>query len=76
MLEGTDIVGKFTLKKIWVSGDYATRYGEWEEVTVPKAGGQAEHHIGRCFLGWQKIDGEWKVVSEFITMLVDPTPVE
>jgi ketosteroid isomerase-like protein len=76
LFENNQIVGKFTLKRIWVSGDYDTRYGEWEEVVTSKETGEAEHHIGRCFLGWRKIDGEWKVVSEFINFLVPPTPIE
>jgi ketosteroid isomerase-like protein len=72
-LEGNQVVGRFTLKRIWVSGDYATRYGEWEVVVTSKESGEAEHHIGRCILNWEKIDGEWKVVSEFIYFLVPPT---
>jgi ketosteroid isomerase-like protein len=75
-LENNQIIGRFTLKNIWVSGDYATRHGEWEEVVMPKGGGPAEHHIGRCFLGWQKIDGEWKVVSQMVNFVMEPTPVK
>jgi ketosteroid isomerase-like protein len=76
MFETTELVGRFTLKGIWVSGDYATRRGEWEEVTAPIGGGQAEHHIGRCFVGWQKIDGEWKVVSQILNFIVEPTEIQ
>jgi uncharacterized protein (TIGR02246 family) len=72
-MEDNHIVGKFTIKRFWVDGDHATRYAEWEEVVTPKDGGQAEHHIGRCILNWEKIDGEWKVVSEFINYLDPPT---
>lgn len=72
----TDIVGKFTVKRIWVSGNYATRWAEWEEVTMPKAGGEAEHHIGRCFVAWQKIDGQWKVVSQISNFIQEPQPVQ
>ena len=70
------IVGKLTIKHIWVNGDHATRQAEWEEVTEPQAGGPAEHHIGRCILNWQKIDGQWKVVSEFLNYLESPTTVQ
>jgi uncharacterized protein (TIGR02246 family) len=70
------IVGKLTIKRIWVYGDHATRQAEWEEVVAPKAGGPAEHHIGRCTLNWEKIDGEWQVVSEYINYLEPPTPVQ
>lgn len=69
------IVGKLTIKHIWVNGDHATRQAEWEEVTEPQTGGPAEHHIGRCILNWQKIDGQWKVVSEFLNYLEPPTTV-
>jgi ketosteroid isomerase-like protein len=76
MFESTELIGKFTLKGIWVSGDYAARWGEWEEVTAPRAGGEAEHHIGRCMVSWQKIDGEWKVVSQILNLIQDSQPVE
>lgn len=72
-MEGNHIVGKFTIKRIWVDGDRATRYDEYEEVVTPKAGGPAQHYIGRCILNWEKIDGEWKVVSEFVNYLDPPT---
>ena len=75
-LEANHIVGEFTIKQYWVHGDHATRFAEWEEVVTPKDGGPAEHHIGRCILNWEKIDGEWKVVSEFINYLVPPTLIE
>ena len=71
-----DTVGTFTLKRIWVSGDYATRWGEWEEVVTPVDGGKPIHQIGRCFLGWQKIDGEWKVVSQIVNFIVPPTEMD
>lgn len=72
-LEDNQIIGTMTLKQFWVNGDHATRYAEWEEVVTAKDGGAAEHHIGRCILNWEKIDGEWKVVSEFINYLEPPT---
>ncbi len=75
-LADNQIVGRITIKRIWVYGDHATRQAEWEEVVTPKAGGPAEHHIGRCTLNWEKIDGEWKVVTEFVNYLDPPTPVQ
>jgi uncharacterized protein (TIGR02246 family) len=75
-LADNQIVGKLTIKRLWVYGDHATRQAEWEEVVAPKTGGPAEHHIGRCTLNWEKIDGEWKVVSEYINFLEPPTAVE
>ena len=50
-----------------------SNYAEWEEVVTANDGGAAEHHIGRCILNWEKIDGEWKVVSEYINYLEPPT---
>ena len=41
-----------------------------------QGGGAAEHHIGRCTLNWEKIDGQWKVVSEYINYLEPPTTVQ
>lgn len=75
-MEGNQIVGTFILKNVWIDGNHATRFGEWDEVVTPRDGGPAEHHIGRCILNWEKIDGEWKVVSEFVNYLVPPTALE
>ncbi len=75
-MEANHVVGTLTIKRIWVSGDHATRQAEWEEVVTPKKGGKAEHHIGRCTLTWEKIDGSWQVVSEYINYLVPPTEIE
>jgi uncharacterized protein (TIGR02246 family) len=75
-MEGNSVVGKLIVKHIWVSGDHATRQAEWEEVVTPKDGGKPEHHIGRCTLEWKKVDGKWKVISEYINYLQPPTPVE
>ena len=70
------IVGKFTITRFWVNGDHATRQAQWEEIVTPKDGGTAEHHIGRCILNWEKVDGQWKVVTEFINYLVPPTEIK
>ena len=75
-LTDNHIIGKLTIKRIWVNGDHATRQAEWAEVTAPKVGGPAEHHIGRCTLNWEKIDGKWKVVSEYLNYLESPTTVQ
>jgi ketosteroid isomerase-like protein len=75
-MEANTVVGTLTLKDFWVSGDYATRFAAWEEVITPNDGGTPLHQSGRCFLGWQKIDGEWKVVSEFVNFLIPPTEME
>jgi ketosteroid isomerase-like protein len=75
-IQDNRIVGKFTLKQVWVYGDHATRLGEWDEVVTPVAGGKSEHHIGRCILNWVKQDGEWKIVSEFVNYLEPPTEIQ
>ena len=75
-LAENNVAGTLTLKRIWVSGDYATRQAEWDEFSMPKDGGEAQHYVGRCILTWQKIDGEWKVVSEFINYIESPTSIQ
>jgi ketosteroid isomerase-like protein len=71
-----NIVGKLTIERVWFYGDHATRQAQWEEVVEPKAGGSAEHHIGRCTLNWEKVDGKWEVVSEYINYLDPPTQIQ
>ena len=75
-MDGNIILGTLTIKRIWVLGNYATRQAEWQEIVTPKDGGEAEYHIGRCILNWEKIDGEWKVTSEYINYLVPPTQIQ
>jgi uncharacterized protein (TIGR02246 family) len=75
-LEGNQIVGNLSIQRIWLDGNQATRQAQWEEWVTPKDGGPGEHHIGRCTLVWEKIDGEWKVVSEFVNYLAPPAPIE
>lgn len=74
-IENNEVVGNLTVKRINVTGDRATRQAEWEEVVIPNDGSEPVHYIGRCTLEWEKIDGEWKVVSEFINYLEPPTSV-
>jgi ketosteroid isomerase-like protein len=75
-MEGNKIVGNMIIKRVWLNGNQATRQAEWEEWVTPKDGSAAEHHIGRCTLNWEKINGEWKVISEFVNYLEPPTPFE
>ena len=74
-MEENTVAGTLTVNRIWVAGDYATRQAEWEEVLTPMDGSDPVHYIGRCTLTWQKIDGEWKVVSEFVNFLEPPTSI-
>jgi ketosteroid isomerase-like protein len=55
---------KFQLVAVDVTGDHATRQGEWTNILTPKAGGEPVTETGRCILGWKKVNGEWKVAWE------------
>jgi ketosteroid isomerase-like protein len=59
-----DLQRDFQLAGVEVNGEYATRTGEWTQVLTPKDGGEPITEIGRCVLGWKKVNGEWKVVWE------------
>jgi ketosteroid isomerase-like protein len=66
---------EFTLVNVEVSGNYATRLGEWTQTLTPKAGGDPIVETGRCVLGFKLIDGEWKVTWEIWNTYEAP-PVE
>lgn len=55
---------EFTLVDYEVTGEYATRTGEWTQTLTPKAGGDPIVETGRCVLGFKKVDNEWKVAWE------------
>jgi len=59
-----DLDREFALVDYEVAGNYATRLGEWTQTLTPKADGDPIVEVGRCILGWNKINGEWKVVWE------------
>jgi ketosteroid isomerase-like protein len=59
-----DLQRDFQLAGVELRGDYATRTGEWTQVVTPVDGSEPITEIGRCVLGWEKINGEWKVVWE------------
>jgi ketosteroid isomerase-like protein len=59
-----DLEREFALADYEVVGNYGTRLGEWTQTLTPKAGGDPIVEVGRCILGWEKIQGEWKVVWE------------
>lgn len=54
----------FELADLKIDGNTATRFGEWRQVLTPKAGGEPITEVGRCIVGFEKIDGEWKVTWE------------
>lgn len=74
-LANNHVDGKMTVRRVTVAGDYATRQAEWDETWTANDGSTAFRQVGRCFLAWRKINGEWKVVSEFIQYVVPPTDV-
>lgn len=67
--------GKLVFKHVNFYGNQATRQAEWEEVWTAKDGSGSFRQVGRCLLVWEKIDGEWKVVSEILNYLEPPTEV-
>lgn len=75
-MQANRVIGNLTIKRAWVFGDHATRQAQWEEWVLPKDGSAGEHHIGRCTLNWEKINGEWKVTSEYINYLEPPAPFQ
>jgi ketosteroid isomerase-like protein len=59
-----DLEREFTLVDYEVTGEYATRSGEWTQTLTPKAGGDPVVETGRCLLGFKKVGDEWKVAWE------------
>lgn len=59
-----DLQRDFKLTEVDMSTDFATRTGEWTQVLTPTDGSDSITEIGRCILGWKKVDGEWKVAWE------------
>jgi uncharacterized protein (TIGR02246 family) len=70
-----DLERDFELTDVKLSGDYATRTGEWTQVLTPTDGSAPITEIGRCVLGWEKINGEWKIVWE-IWNTYETTPAQ
>ncbi len=68
-----DLKRDFKLAGIKIEGNTATRFGEWTQVLTPKAGGDPITEVGRCVVGFQKVNGEWKVVWE-IWNTYEPAP--
>ena len=59
-----DFKRDFKLAGVKIEGDTATRFGEWTQVLTPKDGSDPITEVGRCIVGFQKINSEWKVVWE------------
>jgi len=54
----------FKLAGVTIDGNTATRFGEWTQVLTPRDGSAPTTEIGRCIVGFKKVDGEWKVAWE------------
>jgi ketosteroid isomerase-like protein len=63
-LDEYEISGHSQLVSVEIHGDYATRYLQVWDTLTPKAGGEPILSSGSCVVGWQKINGEWKIVWE------------
>lgn len=59
-----DLERTFEVADFEIHGDFATRTGAWTQVLTPTDGSEPITEVGRCVLGWQKFDGEWKVIWE------------
>jgi len=54
----------FKLVDYEITGNTATRTGEWTQTLTPTDGSDPFVETGRCVLGWEKTDGEWKIAWE------------
>ena len=54
----------FKLAGVTIDGDTATRFGDWTQVLTPKDGSAPTSEVGRCVVGFKKVNGEWKVAYE------------
>ena len=64
----TGMFGTYKLERTFevlestVSGEYATRLGEWTNTLTPLSGdGEAIVEVGHCMFGYKLVDGEWLV---------------
>lgn len=71
--DGYEFERDFKLAGIKIEGNTATRFGEWTQVLTPKDGGEPITEVGRCIVGFEKINDEWKVVWE-IWNTYEPAP--
>ena len=62
MLENKALDREFKLISYKVSGDYATRLGEWTNTFLPVEGGDPQIEVGHCMFGYEFDGEEWKVV--------------
>lgn len=59
-----DLDRDFTLVDFEVTGETATRTGEWTQTLTPRGGGYPIVEVGRCIFGFKQIDNEWKIAWE------------
>lgn len=62
--ETYELTRDFQLVDVTINGDFATRTAEWTQILNPRDGSETITEVGRCVLGWQKVEGEWKVIWE------------
>ena len=59
-----DIERNFNLVNYEITGDTATRTAEWTQTLTPTDGSEPFVETGQCVLGFEKVDGEWKIAWE------------
>ena len=59
-----DLERDFQLVNYQVDGNTATRTATWTQTLTPTDGSDPIIETGRCVLGFEKVDGEWKVAWE------------
>jgi ketosteroid isomerase-like protein len=65
-----DFLGNYTVERdaelvnVDIDGNKATRLMEWTNTLNPKDGSDPIVETGRCMLGYEKVDDEWKVAWE------------
>lgn len=59
-----DLDRDFTLVDFEVTGETATRTGEWTQTLTPRGEGDPVVEVGRCIFGFKRVDNEWKIAWE------------
>jgi ketosteroid isomerase-like protein len=59
-----DLERDFELADYKIVGDTATRTATWTQTLTPTDGSDPIVETGRCVLGFEKVDDEWKVAWE------------
>jgi uncharacterized protein (TIGR02246 family) len=54
----------FEIVDIWISGNLATRHGEWSQTLSLNKGNRSFTEYGKCVVGFMLVGDEWKVIWE------------